>query len=56
MELSGTLEGSLQIKNNLEAPTLVMYKGMYKMALEDSTPHTIPNYQLSIDVCGHFLQ
>ena len=43
MELSGTLEGSLQIKNNLEAPTLVMYKGMYKMALEDSrTPHTIP--------------
>ena len=23
MELSGTLEGSLQLKNNLEAPTLV---------------------------------
>ena len=27
MELSRTLEGSLQIKNNLEAPTLVYVQG-----------------------------
>ena len=27
MELSGTLEGSLQIKNNIEAPTLVYVQG-----------------------------
>ena len=27
MELSGTLKGSLQIKNNLEAPTLLSVQG-----------------------------
>ena len=43
MVLSGTLQGSLQLKNNLELPTLVLCKGMYKMTLEYSrTLYTIP--------------
>ena len=47
MELFGSLEGSLQIKNNLEAPTLVHVQGYVQdgFGIFQNTPH-YSNYLL----------